>query len=358
MITIIGAGPSGVGMSILLKKLAVPFVLVDREEVGASLAKWPKETTFLTPSFTAHGFGALDLNAVAPNTSPAYSLHGERFTGLEYQRYLKSLVQFYELPYKQQDIQHIEKQGDQFLLTHSDGTSVSDFVVLATGEYGAPVQPFEAGKHVSDVTSYEVEPASVIIGGGESAADAAIHLSKERDVLVLMREQWGAQHHDPSMTLAPYTKQRLFPLIAEGRVQMRVANVHEVTEKEGMYSIKTDTGTIQTDYAPIVATGYKPNLGPFRDWFEWDESGMPILNDRDGSTIDENLFLIGPSVRQRNVIFCFLYKYRQRFAVVAETILNMTGESVTDEQGAVFNDYIDNDMFLHDLSCCDAGCDC
>lgn len=358
MITVVGAGPSGVGMSILLKRLGLPFVLVDRDEIGASLAKWPKETTFLTPSFTAHGFGALDLNAVAPNTSPAYSLHKERFTGLEYQHYLKSLVRFYEIPFEKRDIHHIQKQGETFLVHHDNGVSVSDFVIIATGEYGAPIQPFSSGKHVSAVTSYEQEQASVIIGGGESAADAAIHLAKERDVLVLMREQWGTKHHDPSTTLSPYTRQRLFPLLANGSVQTRITSVHEITEMDGIYAIKTDGGTVKTDQVPLVATGYKPNLGPFREWFEWDASGMPILNDQDGSTIDERLFLIGPSVRQRNVIFCFLYKYRQRFAVVAETIIRLSDKKVTTEQGVVFNQYIDSDMFLDDLSCCDAGCDC
>ncbi|TCI25104.1 MULTISPECIES: NAD(P)/FAD-dependent oxidoreductase [Exiguobacterium] len=358
MITVIGAGPSGVGMSILLKKLGLPFVLVDRDEVGASLAKWPEETTFLTPSFTAHGFGALDLNAVAPNTSPAYSLHKERFTGLEYQRYLKSLVAFYEIPFEKRGIYKIKKQGDAFKLSHSDGTSLSDFVIVATGEYGAPIQPFEAGKHVSTVTAYDEESTSVIIGGGESAADAAIHLAKHRDVLVLMKEQWGTQHHDPSTTLSPYTRQRLFPLLSDGSVKTRFVTVQAITEQDGIYSIKTDGGTVKTDHVPIVATGYKPNLGPFREWFEWDASGMPVLNDRDGSTIDERLFLIGPSVRQRNVIFCFLYKYRQRFAVVAETMLTLSDQQVDKDQADVFNDYIDNDMFLDDLSCCDAGCDC
>ena len=49
-------------------------------------------------------------------------------------------------------------------------------------------------------------------------------------------------------------------------------------------------------------------------------SGDPKLTKCDESTICPGLFLCGPQVRQSDQIFCFVYKYRQRFAVVVNQV--------------------------------------
>ena len=67
----------------------------------------------------------------------------------------------------------------------------------------------------------------------------------------------------------------------------------------------------------------------------------------------ERLFVVGPSVRHRNAIFCYIYKFRQRFAVVAEAIGERLGLDLR-----VLEVYEDNNMLLEDLSCCDAECTC
>ena len=74
-IVIIGAGAAGVGMGVTLTELGMSdFVILEKEKVGNSFANWPQETRFITPSFTSNGFGMSDLNAVAVDTSPAYTL--------------------------------------------------------------------------------------------------------------------------------------------------------------------------------------------------------------------------------------------------------------------------------------------
>ena len=60
------------------------------------------------------------------------------------------------------------------------------------------------------------------------------------------------------------------------------------------------------------------------------EDGFPLLNDDDESTI-LRAFSCGPAVRHGNQSFCFIYKYRQRFAVVAKkvaTALNLPADDL------------------------------
>ncbi|MEO0790831.1 MAG: NAD-binding site protein, partial [Bacteroidota bacterium] len=71
----------------------------------------------------------------------------------------------------------------------------------------------------------------------------------------------------------------------------------------------------------------------------------------------KNLFLVGPQVKHGTALFCFIYKYRQRFAVVAEEIAQRTEVSpgLVEE---VLKEYKHNNFYLTDLSCCDDECVC
>ena len=52
-VLIVGAGPAGIGVATALKKAGVTDMLVvDAREIGASFLNWPRQMSFLTPSFT------------------------------------------------------------------------------------------------------------------------------------------------------------------------------------------------------------------------------------------------------------------------------------------------------------------
>ena len=50
-------------------------------------------------------------------------------------------------------------------------------------------------------------------------------------------------------------------------------------------------------------------------------AGAPLLTtSEDESTKVPGVFLVGPSVRHGKLSFCFIYKFRQRFGIVANAI--------------------------------------
>ena len=53
---IVGAGPSGIGVGIILQKMGINFAILDRNNVGSSFLKWPKQMKLLTPSFFSNTF--------------------------------------------------------------------------------------------------------------------------------------------------------------------------------------------------------------------------------------------------------------------------------------------------------------
>ena len=65
-----------------------------------------------------------------------------------------------------------------------------------------------------------------------------------------------------------------------------------------------------------------------------------------------HIFLAGPAVRHGSLSFCFVYKFRQRFAIVADAIARGLGRDTTDS----VQECRDMDMFLDDFECCKSAC--
>ena len=93
--------------------------------------------------------------------------------------------------------------------------------------------------------------------------------------------------------------------------------------------------------------------------FEWTSEGAcggdggdPKLNDVDESTLVPGLFLVGPQVRQADQILCFVYKYRQRFAVVINEVARRLGLDTAKAIATARRQH----MFLDDPACCKATC--
>jgi putative flavoprotein involved in K+ transport len=103
---------------------------------------------------------------------------------------------------------------------------------------------------------------------------------------------------------------------------------------------------------PILCTGFDGSLKQITAQFYWSD-GYAGLTDEDESTITPGLFLVGSLVRHQSLTFCFTYKFRQRFAVVANAIALRLSIDPTP-----LNTYRQKGMFLDDLSCCENDCLC
>jgi len=58
------------------------------------------------------------------------------------------------------------------------------------------------------------------------------------------------------------------------------------------------------------------------------------------------------------IIFCFIYKFRQRFAIVAESIAKKLGKQNEESVQKVITEYKQKNFYLKDLSCCENECAC
>jgi putative flavoprotein involved in K+ transport len=368
-VVIVGAGAAGVGLGVVLRDLGVEhFCLLDRHEVGASFLRWPAETRLLTPSFPGQGFGAMDLNAVALMTSPGFTVEREHLSGADFARYLRGVADHWRLPVQAGvDVHDVEAlEGGGFVLRTSRGSLRSRFVVWATGEFQYPDDdPFPGAEccvHTGRIGSYAgyAEGSGsevVVIGGYESGIDAAVHLAAAgKQVRVLdPGSPWERRFGDPSVSLSPFTRERLRTALETGRIELvGGAEVERVQQTPDGYAVCCGDDRIWlTQKPPVLATGFHGSLRLISDCFEWRENGSVVLSESDESTRTPGLFVAGPLVQHEEAIFCFIYKFRQRFAVVASALAARLGVDT-----APLERYRQEGMFLDDLSCCGTDCVC
>ena len=367
-VAIVGAGAAGLGCAVALREFGVDdIIILDRHEVGASFRRWPQEMRFITPSFTSNAFGLLDLNAIVPGTSPAYTLDREHPSGIAYAEYLDNVVEYYELQVKPGiDVCSVAAEDNgTFTLTTSDRPVRARHVIWAAGEFLYPNLNSFAGAesccHSSEVRTWQDLEGDrfTVIGGYESAVDAAVSLAHlEKNVTVLARDAtWNSEDPDPSISLSPFSRERLEWADSTGSVSL-VDNVDITSVRvdgDAWVVHASDGREWASETRPILATGFKGSLSLLDGLIEYDEEGSPVVTEEaDESTLVPGLFISGPLIEHRGVNFCFIYKFRQRFAIVADSIAQRLGRDTTEAVAARRA----AGMYLDDLSCCVESCAC
>ena len=364
-VVVVGGGAAGVGVSVALRDAGIEnFVVLERYVIGASFALWPEETRFITPSFPTNSIGMLDLNSIAVGSSPAHVLGVEHPTGAMYEIYLNAVAKHYELPICQQtEVTDVAERAHYFRVKTSQGVVLTRNIIWAAGEFQFPqIHGFtgsELCRHTATIPSFGALDGDdfVIIGGYESGVDAAYHIAQQDKRVRLLDSKcpWKETSSDPSVALSTYSRERMYNTRFRKHVELCANTEVDTIRRDGdTYEVIACNGTTyRTDVQPILAGGFVGGLGRVAHMFEQRDDGFPELSEHDESTITPGLFLCGPAVRHDNHVFCFIYKYRQRFAVVAKKIATSLGLAAEELEG-----YRDWGMYLDDLSCCGEECVC
>ncbi|AXJ13821.1 NAD(P)/FAD-dependent oxidoreductase [Streptococcus pluranimalium] len=370
-IIIVGAGAAGIGFGAALQQLGIEdYLILEKGSIGDSFLKWPRTTRFITPSFTTNGFGFPDINAVVPDTSPAFSFQKEHLSGREYAEYLHLVAKHYDLRIETQtEVTSITSSQKGYQIETNRGTYQAKYLIMATGEFQNPYRGNITGSdlaiHYGEVDSFYLQSENhfIVLGGNESGCDAFTSLAAMGNSVSLYTEDFGKSQvaPDPSIRLSPITQEKLAEVDKNKVWDAHIYEEKTVTsiEKEsGTYRVHFEDGTYaESQHQPVLATGFRTCilniLGD--DLFQFTKDGIPMVNEKDESTLCHNVFLIGPSLRQKDVIFCYIYKFRQRFIPVIKEIAKREKWTLAP---VVLDFYKDNQMSLDDLSCCGVRCDC
>jgi len=170
---VIGAGPCGLAVGVAAKTAGVSCILLDRRTVVSTIERYPLNMTFFsTPERIEIG----GVPFIASHEKPT------RRDGLLYYR---RVAEHFGLDARPgEEVTSVTRAGDCFVLAvkrrHDSTRYTADNVVFATGYYDWPNRLGIPGEDLPHVAHYFMEghrhwhQRVVIIGGGNSAVDAAL----------------------------------------------------------------------------------------------------------------------------------------------------------------------------------------
>ena len=112
------------------------------------------------------------------------------------------------------------------------------------------------------------------------------------------------------------TNSELCLLLGYSHINMIPSFIYFFLNKGFEGSVSASAGTAASDLFEY-ATDDHPRKSCLGD--------APLLTEFDESTKTKGFFLVGPSVQHEKLSFCFVYKFRQRFALVADAICHGLG---------------------------------
>ena len=208
-------------------------------------------------------------------------------------------------------------------------------VIWAAGEFQYPrLNGFvgsELCRHTATIASYEELDGDdfIIVGGYESGVDAAYHLAY-RDKRVRLFDKgcpWKDESSDPSVALSTYSLERMREDWFEEHVELFPQTPS--TPSPAWTTCMKSRRRTDAAFNPTCRHCWQADLREVTSWSRICSSDATMvircLSEHDESTIVPGVFLCGPAVRHENHVFCFIYKYRQRFAVVAKAIATSLG---------------------------------
>ena len=257
---IAGAGPCGLAAGISLRKAGFSVRIYDRDCVVSSITQYPTYATFFS---TAEKLSLGGLPFVVPVAKPS------RRDALAYYR---AVVTHFGLDVRQYElIESIEGRKDDFrVTTRKAGRDTHQIrakaIVVATGYWGSPNRlgvPGEELPHVSHAYReghHAFQQDVVVVGGGNSAAEAALDLWRSGARVTLV-------HFGPTFDkkIKPWIQPDLENRIAEGSIAARWGCRVTSIDAEAVYlrGGLGDEHRIEASHVYLM-TGYAPNVDLLR----------------------------------------------------------------------------------------------
>lgn len=286
MVIIIGAGPIGLAVAIELKRRGIQAKIIERGCLVNSIFNYPKDMTFFSTS------ERLEIGDVP------FISHGPKPTRREAMEYYRRAAEHYDLDiHLYEEVQNIDGQDRNFTVETDQGTYHARKVVVATGFYDIPKKMGIPGEDLDKVTHYYDEAHAyawqdiVVIGGGNSAVDAALETYRAHANVTLV-----VRYPAIKETVKYWVKPDIENRIKNGEIQAYFNSVVTGITSDNV-TIETPSGAqvIANDFV-LAMTGYQPNFNLMEQFgiqLSDDKKRMPVFDDDTLETNRDGIYVAG-----------------------------------------------------------------
>lgn len=314
---IIGGGPCGMSAAIELQKAGIEPLIIEKGNIVNSIYHYPTHQTFFSSS---EKLEIGEIPFISERQKPV------RNEALAYYRAVAERVNLRVHTYEK--VQKVEKEADGFIIhteksTGEKPTYAAEQVIVATGYYDQPNFMGVKGEDLPKVMHYFKEGHPyynknvVIVGGKNSAADAALELEKSgANVTVLYRGE------DYSKSIKPWILPQFEALVRKGIVTMEFcADIKEITQDSVIYECHGEEKSVENDFV-FAMTGYQPDHSFLTKMgVEMDEvTGRPSFNEDTMETNVPGIYIAGVIAAGYNNNEIFIENGRHHGGKIAASI--------------------------------------
>lgn len=247
-VLIVGAGPAGLSASLRAIENKLKFVTIERDEIGGTVAKYPRQKLVMT----------------SPVEFPMYG----RFNKLELSK--ENLLSFWNTvlqradfqPRTQEAVENIQKDLDGLFSIRTQKSQYRSYnVVLALGRAGVPRKLGVKGEDLPKVmyrlieADHYINKKILVVGGGDSAVEAAMGLANQKGNSVTLSYRQGSFGR-----IKERNARRIEECVRSGKVNV-VLNSKPVEFRQDSVILDV-AGVVQeisNDFVWIFAGGIPPN---------------------------------------------------------------------------------------------------
>lgn len=286
MVIIVGAGPIGLATAIELKRRNIPAKIIERGCLVNSIFHYPKDMTFFS---TSERLEIGDVPFISHNPKPT------RREALEYYR---RAAESYDLDiHLYEEVQDISGNDQSFEIQTDQDSYEASKVVVATGFYDVPKMMGVPGEDLDKVRHYYDEAHAyawqdvLVIGGGNSAVDAALETYRTNaNVTFAVRDTQIKE------SVKYWVKPDIQNRIKNGEITGYFnTEVTEIREDEVILDTPEGQKTISNDFV-LAMTGYKPNFDLMTDFgiaLTDDKDKMPVYDEQTLETNRKGMYVAG-----------------------------------------------------------------
>ncbi len=246
-ILIIGAGPAGISASLRSIEKKLNFVTLDRDEVGGTVAKYPRQKLVMT----------------SPVEFPMYG----KFDKLQLSK--ENLLAFWDMVLNRADfnavtgekVEDIQKANGVFNVITANNQYRARAVVLALGRAGDPRKLGVKGEELPKVmyrlieADHYVNKRILVVGGGDSAVEAAMGLAEQVGNTVTLSYRQGSFNR-----IKERNSRRIDENIRAGKLKVLFhSSPVEFKPESVVLDVSGQTQEIPNDFVWIFAGGTPPN---------------------------------------------------------------------------------------------------